>query len=73
VSRIIEFRPNETHIEPTRFRFSFGVMRSDLSPYVIQYKLLGIQYEWDKDERYIPVTAIKHWCDPLRAAGVVVD
>jgi hypothetical protein len=51
----------------------FGVERSTSPPYVVKYKLLGIQYEWDKDERYIRVMAIKHWCDLLDRDGIVAD
>ena len=51
----------------------FGVERSTDPPYVVKYKLLGIQYEWDEAERYIRVMPIRHWCDLIRSVGIVVD
>jgi len=35
---------------------------------IIEYKLLGIQYEWHGGERWVKAVPIKHWVDFVKKA-----
>ena len=47
----------------------FGVVKTGESVVQVGYKLLGIQYAWDKMESVFAV-AIKRWCELVTAKGM---
>ena len=49
----------------------FGVVQGQFKGLAaLGYRLLGIQYEWSRSERYVRVVPIRHWCDLIVTHGL---